>query len=143
MIISYLSKVHSCLYTLSHCIRQNWGKLSRRFVFFKKRCTITSTQNLKKLVRVDFSEKFKLGQSWQNRPKMLFLAVSEKFIISFSWKKSKMKNHIVIDISPRNPYLVKSWFKVQNVFDQYDCRILQSEIFEERSWESNWFFAYW
>ena len=40
----------------------------------------------------------------------VFLHISKDFVISFFLKQSKMKNHIVIYISPQTPFLSKFWF---------------------------------
>ena len=57
---------------------------------------------LRKLLLVQF-----LPKSAENGPKMVFFAVFEIFYLRILWNKSKMKNHIAIDISEQTRYLEK------------------------------------
>ena len=77
---------------------------------FLKFGTMQMVLRIKKLLRTGirkilFSPKMrKMGQKWR------FLHSLKNFGFRFSRKLSKMKNHIVIYISPQTPYLAKLWF---------------------------------
>ena len=66
---------------------------------------LTGLDFLRKLLLVQF-----LAKSAENGPKMVFFAVFKIFYLRILWNKSKMKNHIAIDISEQTRRLEKLWF---------------------------------